>query len=245
VIPVLVRDADMPGAADLPEALRPLSRRQAFDLFSRRWEQAVEDLVMTIERIVPPGAPLAPAAAQQEQAPEQPAAIQEELPPDTDALTQLASTKLGPAVPSTVSQHSGVSSLGPTGPFFEPSHLALLPVVAKCLEPGESAITMARAGWGHYAQGLLVATDRRLIFVGANLGARGWEPGPPFDIALGEIQFVGTTLDERMSGLIRRRKLQTWSLQIRRSDGEELNFRNVNPQEQGEEIADYISSKRG
>lgn len=52
VIPVLVQGAQMPRAQDLPEALRPLSRRQAFDLSDQRWRQDVDSLVATLERIL-------------------------------------------------------------------------------------------------------------------------------------------------------------------------------------------------
>lgn len=52
VIPVLVQDARMPRAQDLPEALRPLSRLQAFDLSDQRWRQDVDRLVATLERIL-------------------------------------------------------------------------------------------------------------------------------------------------------------------------------------------------
>lgn len=52
VIPVLVQGAQMPRAQDLPEALLPLSRRQAFDLSDQRWRQDVDRLVATLERIL-------------------------------------------------------------------------------------------------------------------------------------------------------------------------------------------------
>lgn len=52
VIPVLVQGAQMPRAQDLPEALRPLSRRQAFDLSDQRWRQDVDRLVSTLDRIL-------------------------------------------------------------------------------------------------------------------------------------------------------------------------------------------------
>lgn len=50
VIPVLVQGAQMPRPQDLPEALRPLSRRHAFDLSDQRWRQDVDQLVGTLER---------------------------------------------------------------------------------------------------------------------------------------------------------------------------------------------------
>lgn len=52
VIPVLVQGAQMPRPQDLPEALRSLSRRHAFDLSDQRWRQDVDRLVGTLEKIL-------------------------------------------------------------------------------------------------------------------------------------------------------------------------------------------------
>ena len=45
VFPVLVGDAHMPRSEDLPEALRPLTRRQAYPLVTRHWAKDVATLV--------------------------------------------------------------------------------------------------------------------------------------------------------------------------------------------------------
>ena len=59
VIPVLVGGAKVPPAADLPEPLRPLSRRNAFEISDERWDFDVGRLVKTLEPLVKP-----PPAAQ-------------------------------------------------------------------------------------------------------------------------------------------------------------------------------------
>ena len=49
VIPVLVGGAVMPGAADVPDALRPLVRRQAFELSDRSFHDSVGRLIAAME----------------------------------------------------------------------------------------------------------------------------------------------------------------------------------------------------
>jgi TIR domain len=51
VIPVLVQDADMPGSRELPEAIRTLARRNAFDLSDSRWRLDVQRLIDALEDI--------------------------------------------------------------------------------------------------------------------------------------------------------------------------------------------------
>jgi formylglycine-generating enzyme required for sulfatase activity len=51
VFPVLVGDANMPSAADLPEPLQPLTRRQAFPLTVRHWPNDVTQLVGHLKRV--------------------------------------------------------------------------------------------------------------------------------------------------------------------------------------------------
>lgn len=51
VVPVLVEGALMPGADDLPEALRGLVRRQAVELRDTRWDADTEDLIAALERM--------------------------------------------------------------------------------------------------------------------------------------------------------------------------------------------------
>lgn len=50
VVPVLVGDAKMPGEEELPEAIRPLARRQAHELSDHRWDYDVSELVKIIRK---------------------------------------------------------------------------------------------------------------------------------------------------------------------------------------------------
>lgn len=52
-IPVLVRGARMPGAAALPESLRPLARLQAIELSDNRWESDVRALIAALGPAAP------------------------------------------------------------------------------------------------------------------------------------------------------------------------------------------------
>ncbi|MEA2931967.1 MAG: trimeric autotransporter adhesin, partial [Actinomycetota bacterium] len=51
VLPVLVEDAAMPGAADLPEQLAPLARRNAIEISDSRWTYDVGRLVVRLENL--------------------------------------------------------------------------------------------------------------------------------------------------------------------------------------------------
>lgn len=57
VFPVLLGDARMPGVDDLPEELRPLTRRQAFPLTVRHWANDVAELVESLQRVPGLGRP--------------------------------------------------------------------------------------------------------------------------------------------------------------------------------------------
>jgi hypothetical protein len=65
VIPVLVEGAQMPGGDDLPENLKPLSRRNAIELTDKRWEYDVSQLVETLNKALDvhpePGPPIPPS----------------------------------------------------------------------------------------------------------------------------------------------------------------------------------------
>jgi hypothetical protein len=52
VFPLLVERAEMPSEEDLPEPLKPLTRRQAFELTSSHWSPDVERLVQSLRRAV-------------------------------------------------------------------------------------------------------------------------------------------------------------------------------------------------
>ena len=51
VFPLLVDGAEMPSAARLPDVLKPLARRQAYELTLRHWSKDVAVLVETLQRI--------------------------------------------------------------------------------------------------------------------------------------------------------------------------------------------------
>jgi TIR domain-containing protein len=53
VIPVLVRNATMPDPRRLPESLRPLATREAFELRDNRWDRDVGDLSSFLDRVLP------------------------------------------------------------------------------------------------------------------------------------------------------------------------------------------------
>jgi TIR domain-containing protein len=55
LIPALVQDAEMPAPEDLPEALRPLVRRQAVELSDARWDYDVSRLIKVLERVLHEG----------------------------------------------------------------------------------------------------------------------------------------------------------------------------------------------
>jgi hypothetical protein len=86
VIPILVGDAAMPRADQLPETLRKLARRQALELSPQRFEADVRRLLRVLERTLaeqaaeqPPPADVAPTSDVREKAPlaagEPPAAV--------------------------------------------------------------------------------------------------------------------------------------------------------------------------
>jgi hypothetical protein len=52
VVPVLVDDARLPAAADLPDDLQPLLRRNAIELRDARWDADITQLIASLERIV-------------------------------------------------------------------------------------------------------------------------------------------------------------------------------------------------
>jgi hypothetical protein len=66
VIPVLVQDAKMPDAEELPESLAPLARRHAIELSDERWDYDVGRLIEVLERSLGPGAAPPPVQAHTE-----------------------------------------------------------------------------------------------------------------------------------------------------------------------------------
>src|SRR6266496_2177474 len=101
VIPVLVGGAQMPRKQDLPEALAPLSRRNAIELSETRFHADVKRLIEAIEKsfaVVEEKVELSvtPAAP-----PAEPASV---TPPDSkDRTMPVKSTQTTPAIPPVVS----------------------------------------------------------------------------------------------------------------------------------------------
>jgi TIR domain len=60
VIPALVQDTSMPRAADLPDDLQPLTRRNALELSDRYFNRDVDRLIVVLDRVL--GVPPPPAA---------------------------------------------------------------------------------------------------------------------------------------------------------------------------------------
>jgi TIR domain-containing protein/centrosomal CEP192-like protein len=72
VIPVLVEGASMPQAADLPEEIRPLTRRQAVEISHKQWEASTGELIRTLEPLLQ-AAPASPPPARPTDKPAKPA----------------------------------------------------------------------------------------------------------------------------------------------------------------------------
>lgn len=56
VIPVLVQGAVMPKESDLPEEMKLLARRQAFEISDSHWDNDVPELLRALEKVVTPSA---------------------------------------------------------------------------------------------------------------------------------------------------------------------------------------------
>jgi len=70
IIPILVERATMPAPEELPESLRPLTRRNALELENQRWDYDVNRLVSAVEGLVNPPAEQATTTGQVHQVPE-------------------------------------------------------------------------------------------------------------------------------------------------------------------------------
>lgn len=53
VIPVLVQDASMPVADELPDDIRPLVRRNGIQLRAEQWKEGVERLLKELDTVMP------------------------------------------------------------------------------------------------------------------------------------------------------------------------------------------------
>src|SRR5262249_37632405 len=105
VIPVLVDGARMPGKHDLPEALAPLSRRNAIELSETRFHTDVNRLIEAIEKSFAVVEKKREVSTTPVAPPAEPASLR---PPDVkDPTTQVKSTQTAPTthpVPSTSSK---------------------------------------------------------------------------------------------------------------------------------------------
>jgi TPR repeat protein len=101
VIPVLVDGARMPGKHDLPEALAPLSRRNAIELSETRFHADVNRLIEAIEKSFAVVEKKAELSATPVARPAEPTSVR---PPDSeDRTTPVRSTQTTPAIPPVVS----------------------------------------------------------------------------------------------------------------------------------------------
>jgi hypothetical protein len=89
VIPVLVGDAQMPQADDLPESMHALLRKNAFMISDRRWQYDVDQLLNVLEKI--PGI----ASRRETQSGAQPVA---EAPPPAKGRTPVVKLAIGAVV---------------------------------------------------------------------------------------------------------------------------------------------------
>ncbi len=120
VIPVLVEGAAMPTQEALPDALRPLARRQAVELRDSRWDADVEHLLRTLEPVLVPAPQSATGRSRPtawlagalvlalagiglglwSRAPERPAEAPPEFPPVSAAPSASVDTESGPPAPA-------------------------------------------------------------------------------------------------------------------------------------------------
>ena len=63
VIPLLLEEAQMPAEADLPDDLKPLSRRQALSLSDARWHSDVDHLMRALHHVLAPDPGTVPVLA--------------------------------------------------------------------------------------------------------------------------------------------------------------------------------------
>src|SRR5262249_55062430 len=121
VIPVLVGGARMPGRHDLPEALAPLSRRNAIELSETRFHADVNRLIEAIEKssaVLEKKAelyttPVAPPAKLASARPPKPKDLPEAAAPANDRTTPVKSTQTKAAIPP-------VASISATAALKEP-----------------------------------------------------------------------------------------------------------------------------
>ena len=78
VIPVLVQGATMPGEDELPDDLKKLARRQATEISDSHWDASFEQLIETLEKVLPEAPkPAPPGTAEVSRAPVPPEQKQE------------------------------------------------------------------------------------------------------------------------------------------------------------------------
>src|SRR5205814_1054031 len=90
VVPVLVEDAAMPGADQLPADLAPLARRQALELSNKQWDATSGELIRTIEKILNANKRGSERVAAADSGP----AVQNEPKPNLDPQDSIAGARL-------------------------------------------------------------------------------------------------------------------------------------------------------
>ena len=110
VVPILVHDARMPVAKELPEDLEPLARRQAIELSNERWKFDVGRLIGTLERVL---AAHAASIGQQPDRSEESATDQSPVQPDQPASDESAPEGTLPA--GTAGEEAPPEEMSPEG----------------------------------------------------------------------------------------------------------------------------------
>jgi hypothetical protein len=160
VIPVLVQGAPMPSEGQLPEPLRPLSRRSALELRDTDYQGGVEKLVRVLEPLLEPHRPSEPKREPQRQALTSPRAT---------AITALAgSALLGIGLillRSHFLDHRFPGTIVPSGLLQGPAPIAVL---AGCILTALAIWAKGRrAGW--LALGLLLGFGAAAVVKGLSL----------------------------------------------------------------------------
>jgi hypothetical protein len=110
VIPVLVGGARMPGRQDLPEALAPLSRRNAIELSETRFHSDVNRLIEAIEKSFAVAEKRVELSATPATPPPEPEKSQQDSIVTTKPTTPFKSTQTTPATPGPAPSASSISA---------------------------------------------------------------------------------------------------------------------------------------
>ena len=134
-IPVLVAGATMPAARDLPEDLRRLARRRAYEVSDKRWDYDVGQLILLLERIISVSAQEASVAAEEP--------VESETADNHDSQHQSEE----PYIPSeepveNVTEQSAAAELSPEEPYVSPEGAVEDQTEDTAEEPSEQPITV-------------------------------------------------------------------------------------------------------